>query len=148
VRDVVKFHVGEHRQTGRHHGAHAVRPVRRDELQPDLQAADIVLDRTAQFQRPIQIRRVERDKDRVAESLGGHSAGVLVRRIDAGKSALARCEAESTTSPLTRATWRNPITKPPSNTPARIARKSSRYNGICTVSAGAVWLNGSRLNST
>src|SRR5690349_20430398 len=98
--------------------------MRRDEFEPDLQAPDMIPEGTAQLQRAVQIGRIERDEDGVAESPDCHSAGVLVRRIEAGKSALAFRDAESAISPLTRATWRNPITKPPSNTPARMARNN------------------------
>ena len=77
VRNVVEFRVGEHRQTEGHDFLQSVGTECGEELEPDLQAAHSPLQAARRHQRPVQVSRIERGKNRVGESDGGHWRGVI-----------------------------------------------------------------------
>ncbi len=86
VGDVVELEIEEHRQPECHDPAHAVRPVRRDELEADLEAVDHAVERPGKGERAVEVRPVERAVDG-----GGLGHPVLLGR-PAYSRAPARCE--------------------------------------------------------
>jgi hypothetical protein len=86
VGDVVELEVEEYRRPERHDPAHAVRAVRRHELEADLEAVDHAVEPSAKGKRAVEVGPVER-----AEDGGGLGHPVLLRR-PAYSRAQAQCE--------------------------------------------------------